>query len=256
MVGDVVGHPGRVAFAALIPPLRAELNIQRVVVNGENAAGGRGLTERIARELLSAGADVITSGNHIYDVKEFVPALERDWPVIRPANYPPAAAGRGVVSIDGLTVVNLMGRVFMPAVVDDPFRGIDELLGAVDPDLPIVVDFHAEATSEKQALAWYLDGRVAAVVGTHTHVPTADARVLPRGTAMAVDLGMVGVRDSVLGDDVDSVVSRFITGMPTRLPVAEGTVVTLNSVLIQIDDETNLATHIERVDRECLVDRR
>ena len=249
MVGDVVGRPGREAVAAVLPALREELAVDHVVANGENAARGRGLTERTASELFGAGVDVITSGNHIFDVREFVPALDRDWPVLRPANYPPRVPGRGIRRRGALTVINLMGRVFMPAAVDDPFRAADRLLAGLEPGSSVVVDFHAEASSEQQALAWYLDGRVAAVVGTHTHVPTADARLLPGGAAAVGDLGMVGVRDSVIGDDVDAVVSRFLTGMPTRLPVASGEEGVFNSVLIDIDDGRGLATAIERVDR-------
>ena len=249
MVGDIVGRPGREIVGSALPELRDALGIDRVIANGENAARGRGLTERTANELFAAGVDVLTSGNHIFDVREFVPALNRDWPVLRPANYPPVVPGRGVCTIDGLTVINLMGRVFMPAVVDDPFRVVDQLLEDVEPGTSVVVDFHAEASSEQQALAWYLDGRVAAVVGTHTHVPTADARLLADGTAAVGDLGMVGVRDSVIGDDIESVISRFLTGMPTRLPVASGEDGVFNSVLIEIDDASGLATGIERVDR-------
>ena len=249
MVGDIVGRPGREIVGSALPELRDALGIDRVIANGENAARGRGLTERTANELFAAGVDVLTSGNHIFDVREFVPALNRDWPVLRPANYPPVVPGRGVCTIDGLTVINLMGRVFMPAVVDDPFRVVDQLLEDVEPGNSVVVDFHAEASSEQQALAWYLDGRVAAVVGTHTHVPTADARLLADGTAAVGDLGMVGVRDSVIGDDIESVISRFLTGMPTRLPVASGEDGVFNSVLIEIDDASGLATGIERVDR-------
>lgn len=253
MVGDVVGRPGREAVTQLLPQLRQSLSIDRVILNGENAAAGRGLTEKTARELFSAGVDVITSGNHIFDVRDFVPSLNRDWPVLRPANYPTIAPGRGVYSIGPFTVINLMGRTFMPVQVDDPFRAADALLDALDASALVFVDFHAEATSEKQAIGWYLDGRVAAVVGTHTHVPTADARILPGGTALVTDLGMVGVRDSIIGDDVSSVLDRFLTAMPTRLPVADGSVVSFNSVLIDVDEGTRRARSIERVDRECLL---
>jgi metallophosphoesterase (TIGR00282 family) len=253
MVGDVVGRPGRAALAQLLPGLRTELQLDCVIVNGENAAAGRGLTEQTAREIFRAGADVVTSGNHIFDVREFVPSLDNDWPVIRPANYPPGTPGRGVVRLDGIAVVNLMGRTFMPMPVDDPFRVADALLEELGEERIVVVDFHAEATSEKQAFAWYLDGRVAGVVGTHTHVPTADPRVLPGGTATVTDVGMVGARDSVIGDDVSSVVQRFLSSMPGRLPVAEGKEVSFNSVLIDVDAHTRLANSIERVDRECLL---
>lgn len=254
MVGDVVGRPGREAVASLLPPLREELDLDLVVLNAENAAAGRGLTARIARQLVDVGVDVITSGNHIYNVREFVPTLDgSDLPILRPANYPSAAPGHGL-HVDGrVAVINLMGRVFMPVQVDDPFRAADALLDTIPPGSVVLVDFHAEATSEKQALAWYLDGRVAAVVGTHTHVPTADPRLLPLGTATVTDLGMCGAVDSVIGDDVGAVLERFLTSMPTRLPVAEGPEAVMNSVLIEIDDATCLATHIERVDRRCLV---
>ena len=253
MVGDVVGRPGRAAVTQLLPELRSALAIDGVVLNGENAAHGRGLTEKTARELFDAGVDVITSGNHIFNVREFVPVLDGPLPILRPANYPPGAPGRGMCSAAGVTVINLMGRVFMPTQVDDPFQAVETLLAGVSDDAIVVVDFHAEATSEKQALAWYLDGRVAAVVGTHTHVPTADARVLPGGTATVTDLGMVGVLDSVIGDDVGSVIERFVTSVPTRLPVADGDQVLFCSVLIEIDDQRRLATTIERIDRRALL---
>jgi metallophosphoesterase (TIGR00282 family) len=253
MVGDVVGRPGRDAVSQLLPELRTSLQLDRVILNGENAAAGRGLTERTANELFSAGVDVITSGNHIFDVREFVPSLDDDWAVLRPANYPSSAPGRGMIRLGAFTVINLMGRTFMPVTIDDPFRAADQLLDEVGPGALIFVDFHAEATSEKQAVAWYLDGRVAAVVGTHTHVPTADPHILPRGTATVTDLGMVGVRDSIIGDDVSSVLDRFLTGMPTRLPVADGRDVTFNSVLIDVDERTGRANSIERVDRECQI---
>ncbi|MSP21600.1 MAG: YmdB family metallophosphoesterase [Dehalococcoidia bacterium] len=254
MVGDVVGRPGRDALAQLLRPLRDELRVDFVVVNAENAAAGRGLTARLAKELLASGADVLSSGNHIYDVREFVADLEAGvLPVLRPANYPGIAPGRGLFSLGRLTVINLMGRTFMPVQVDDPFRVADRLLDEVPQGNVVLVDFHAEATSEKQALAWYLDGRVAAVVGTHTHVPTADARILPKGTAMVTDVGMAGAVDSIIGDDVDAVLTRFLTSMPTRLPVAAGGDAVMNAVFIDVDDATGLATHIERVDRRCVV---
>jgi metallophosphoesterase (TIGR00282 family) len=253
MVGDVVGRPGREAVAQLLPQLRSSLRLDRVILNGENAAAGRGLTEKTARELFRAGVDVITSGNHIFDVREFVPSLDHDWPVLRPANYPASTPGRGIVCLGTFTVINLMGRTFMPVPVDDPFRAADALLDELEDDAIVFVDFHAEATSEKQAVAWYLDGRVAAVVGTHTHVATADARVLPGGTATVTDLGMVGIRDSIIGDDVAAVLDRFLTGMPGRLPVADGRQAMFNSVMIEVDEATGHATSIERVDRECLL---
>lgn len=253
MVGDVVGRPGREAVEQILPALRVELRVDRVIVNAENAAGGRGLTEKTAHQLLASGADVLTSGNHIFNVREFIPALDSDLPVLRPANYPPRTPGRGISCSGGLTVINLMGRVFMPVPVDDPFQIIDAMLESIPDPSIVVIDFHGEATSEKQALAWYVDGRVAAVAGTHTHVPTADARVLPGGTALVTDLGMTGVLNSIIGDDVEAVLRRFSTGMPTRLPVAQGEEAVFNSVLIEIDDRAGLATSIARVDRKCLL---
>lgn len=256
MVGDVVGRPGREAVEQLLPGLRDELALDFVVVNAENAAAGRGLTVRIARQLLQGGADVLSSGNHIFNVREFTSQLNQlELPILRPANYPPGVPGRGVITVGDVTVVNLMGRVFMPVDMDDPFRAADALLGELPSGGVVLVDFHAEATSEKQALAWYLDGRVSAVVGTHTHVPTADARVLPGGTAMVTDLGMTGAVDSIIGDDVTSVLNRFLTSMPTRLPVAAGGTAVMNGVLIDIDERTGQARSIERVDRYCEVAR-
>jgi metallophosphoesterase (TIGR00282 family) len=249
MVGDVIGRPGRRAVKALLPGLRDECGAQLVVANGENAAAGLGLTVDTARELFEAGVDVITSGNHIWDQKEIISHLDGEMPILRPHNYPPGVPGRGYIFKNGVLVVNMMGRTFM-GLFDCPFRGMDALLASIDP-LPhcILVDFHAEATSEKQALGWYLDGRVSAVVGTHTHVGTIDARVLPNGTAHVTDVGFVGPSRSVIGDDVEAVLKRFLTATPSRFPVGSGTVF-FNSVLIDIDDETGRARRIERVDRE------
>ncbi len=251
-VADVVGHPGRDAVKAILPGLKKELEPNLTVVNGENAAGGFGLTAKIAGELRSHGADVITSGNHVFAQKEFVgelPGLER---VLRPANYPPRAPGQGscVVEVAGqkVLVMNLIGRIFLDSL-DDPFRAADAILGA-NPDVRIVFcDMHAEATSEKTAMGWYLDGRASAVVGTHTHIPTADARILPKGTAYVTDVGMVGPRDGCIGMDKDIVLQRFLTGVPNRLAVASGPV-TFNSVLVNIDASTGRATSIQRIDRE------
>jgi metallophosphoesterase (TIGR00282 family) len=248
-IGDVVGQPGRRALNALLPTLRRNLLLDVIVANGENAAAGRGLTIKTAQEMFRAGVDIISSGNHIWDQREFVEELDSEKPILRPANYPPGSPGRGIVHSKGLTVLNLQGRTFM-ANIDCPFRTADGLLsGPVE--RPIIVDIHAEATSEKQALGWYLDGRVSAVLGTHTHVPTADARILPEGTAYISDAGFTGARDSVLGFEVSASQRLFLTGLPTRLPVADNCdTVVLNSVLVDIDDKTNRATNIERVDRE------
>ena len=249
MVGDVIGKPGRRAVKSLVPSLRRDEGIDMVIANGENTAGGFGLTADTAYELLDSGVDVLTSGNHIWDQKEIIPFLDEGLPLVRPANYP-NAPGRGSLVHDDVLVVNLMGRVFMPPL-DCPFRTADEILCENEGEsLPpiIIVDFHAEATSEKQAMGWYLDGRVSAVVGTHTHVGTVDTRILPKGTAYVSDVGMTGPLDSVIGSEVSVVVDRFLTGMPQRLPVASGPVV-MNSVLIEVDRETGKALAIERVDR-------
>jgi len=234
-VADVVGHPGRDAVKALLPGLKNELRPNLTIVNGENAAGGFGLTAKIAAELKGAGADVITSGNHVFAQKDFVgelPGLDR---VLRPANYPPAAPGQGWCVVDAgghkVLVMNLIGL-------------------AEHAEAHIVFcDMHAEATSEKTAMGWYLDGRASAVVGTHTHIPTADARILPGGTAYVTDVGMVGPRDSCIGMDKAVVIQRFLTGVPNRFVVASGPV-TFNSVLVTINPSTGRATTIQRVDRE------
>lgn len=251
-VADVVGHPGRDAVKAILPALKKELRPHLTVVNGENAAGGFGLTAKIAAELKASGADVITSGNHVFAQKEFVgelPGLDR---VLRPANYPPAAPGQGwcVVEAGGheVLVMNLMGRIFLDAL-DDPFRAADAILAAHPEARIVFCDMHAEATSEKTAMGWYLNGRASAVVGTHTHIPTADARVLPGGTAYVTDVGMVGPRDGCIGMDKDVVIQRFLTGVPNRFVVASGTV-TFNSVLVNIDGSNGRATSIQRIDRE------
>ncbi len=250
MIGDVMGKPGRRAVATLVPELRRELELDMVIANGENAAAGRGLTESTAQELFDAGVDVITSGNHIWNQKEIIPTLDQEAPILRPLNYPPGAPGRGVLTQMGVTVINLQGRTFMTDI-DCPFRAVDAALDDLPDDALIVVDMHAEATSEKQAMARYLDGRVAAVVGTHTHVPTADARVLPGGTAAVTDLGMTGPQESIIGNEIDAVIQRFLTGRPTRLPVAERSpTVQFNAVLVELDEATRRARKIERVDRE------
>ncbi len=249
-IGDVVGKPGRRALSLLLPSLREQLSPDIVVCNGENAAGGRGLTLRTAREMLEAGVDVLTSGNHIWDQQEIVEHLEGEIPIVRPANYPPESPGRGHLTYKGLTVINLQGRTFMPAI-DCPFRGADAILRTLKPGTLSLVDFHAEATSEKVGMGWYLDGRVSAVVGTHTHVPTADQRLLPNRTAFVSDVGMTGSRDSVIGFEIGAVHRLFLTQLPTRLPVEERAgALMFNSVLIEIDDATGHASSIERIDRE------
>jgi metallophosphoesterase (TIGR00282 family) len=248
MVGDAVGRTGRQTVTALLPALRRELDVDLVIANGENAAAGRGITPPEADEFLRCGVDVITTGNHVWDQKEIIPYLDSGAPILRPLNYPPGVPGRGILEMNGVTVINLQGRVFMTQI-DCPFRGADRALADVGEGAVVIVDIHAEATSEKIAMGWYLDGRVSAVLGTHTHVGTIDARVLPRGTAFVCDVGMTGARDSVIGDNIDGVLQRFLTAMPVRLQPATGRAI-LNSVLVEIEDETGRARRIERVDRE------
>lgn len=249
-VGDVVGRPGREAVQAILPRLREELRVDLAIVNGENAAGGAGLTAALAQELRAAGADVVTNGNHVWDQRAFLAEIDQLDRCVRPLNLPPGNPGRGWVVADGVLVVNAIGRVFM-AAYDDPFRALDGLLAELGDGAPRVriLDWHAEATSEKVAMGWHLDGRFSAVLGSHTHVPTADARVLPGGTAFVSDTGMVGPRDSVLGVRPDIILERFRTMIPKRFEVADGPAV-FNSVLVDVDEATGRARSIERIDRE------
>ncbi|MEE8412811.1 MAG: TIGR00282 family metallophosphoesterase, partial [Acidobacteriota bacterium] len=226
-VGDVVARAGRRILKGGLRAIRASHAPDLIIVNGENASRGRGLTPQCSEEIFRAGADVITSGNHVWDRREVLPLLEREPRVLRPANYPDPAPGSGVYLFDHLAagpvaVVNLMGRLFMPAV-DDPFRAADEILDELQGRAALVViDFHAEATSEKIAFGWHVDGRVTAVIGTHTHIPTADESVLPGGTAYITDVGMTGPYDSVIGVDKTAVIERFRTQRPVRFSPAEG----------------------------------
>ncbi|HEY33445.1 MAG TPA: TIGR00282 family metallophosphoesterase [Dehalococcoidia bacterium] len=247
-IGDVIGKPGRRAVSTLLPDLRETYHPDLVVVNAENAAGGLGTTPSTAQELLDAGADVLTSGNHIWTHKEIVPYLDSDMPVLRPLNYPPGVPGRGYL-INQAMVVNLIGRTFI-GNYDCPFRAMDQLLSEFEDRPPVViVDFHAEATSEKMAMGHYLDGRVSAVLGTHTHVGTIDARILPGGTAYVTDIGMTGPTDSIIGDDAEAVLERFLTMMPNHLSVGKGKTV-LDAILVTVDDASGKATGIERISRE------
>lgn len=247
MVGDVIGRPGRKAIKSLVPGLRSEYGLDLVIVNAENAAGGLGLTQATAEEILESGVDVLTSGNHIWDQKEIIPHLDGELPILRPLNYPSGVPGRGYLVRDDVLVVNLVGRTFMGSF-DCPFRAMDRLLAELKAKPPvIVIDFHAEAPAEKVALGWYLDGRVSAVVGTHTHVGTVDARLLPKGTAYITDLGMTGPADSVIGDDIEAVLYRFLSQLPHRLSVGKGNVI-LNAVLVELDG--GQAISITRIDRE------
>ena len=242
-IGDTVGKPGRRAVSALLPGLRQQYGLDMVIANGENAAGGIGLTPETARELMEAGVDVITSGNHIWAQKEIYPYLEGQLPIVRPLNYPPGVPGRGYIVVGKVAVVNIMGRTFI-GNLDCPFQAMDKLLGELKEKI-IVVDFHAEATSEKVAMGRYLDGRVSAVLGTHTHVGTIDTQILAGGTAYVTDIGMTGPTDSVIGDDPEAVLQRFLTGIHHRLSVGKGKPA-LNAVMVDIAD-TGKAKSIERI---------
>ncbi len=250
--GDVVARVGRRVLRDGLRALRGTHRPDLIVVNGENAARGHGLTPQCADEIFRAGADVITSGNHVWDRREVLSLLDRDPRILRPANYPEPAPGAGVHVVDHpgtgpVAVVNLMGRLFM-ADIDDPFRVADEILAELrDRARIVLIDFHAEATSEKIAFGWHVDGRVTAVVGTHTHVPTADERVLPGGTAYITDVGMTGPYDSVIGVDKEAVLERFRTQRPVRFSPAENDA-RLCAVLIEADPESGRATSIRRID--------
>ncbi len=248
-LGDIVGRPGRRAMDKFLPGLVKKYSPSLVVANGENAAGGSGITEEIGKDLFLQ-VDVLTSGNHIWDKKDALPYLEREPRLLRPANYPPVNPGRHSYifrTADGVkaAVLNLQGRVFMEPL-DCPFKRADEEVAALAVETPIIiVDFHAEATSEKQALGWYLDGRVSAVIGTHTHVPTSDERVLPKGTAYITDAGMAGGRNAVIGIAREQALQRFLTSRPQRFePSRDG--LFLSCVFIEIDVRTGRALAIKR----------
>ncbi len=254
-IGDICGQPGRRAVKEFLPGLLTEFAPDLVLANGENAAGGFGITPPLVEELLDLGIAVLTSGNHIWDKKEILPYLveHADGRLLRPANYPSDAPGQGLYvgkTRDGLeyAVMNLQGRVFMPSI-DCPFRTADAMLEKIPPQVKIrIVDVHAEATSEKRALGWYLDGRVTAVVGTHTHIPTADETVQPEGTAYITDLGMTGPYDSVIGIEKQSIIEKFIKQIPARFEIAKGDV-RFCGVLIEADPASGRAQSIQRVVR-------
>lgn len=250
-IGDIVGQPGRRAVRELVPRLRRELQVHLIVANGENMAGGSGITERTAEEMLAAGIDVITSGDHVWDHKEINAVLDREQRVLRPLNYPPGTPGNGsiVVTVNGqpdTAVINLQGRTFM-APMEHPFLEIEREVARLRCRARVIfVDFHAEATSEKIALARMLDGQVSAVIGTHTHVQTADEQVFPGGTAYLTDAGFTGPHDSVIGRQIEPVLRRFRTGLPQRFEVATGRVL-LQGALIDVDGATGRATAIRRI---------
>ena len=252
ILGDVVGRPGRRAVREIVPSLIKKEAIDLAIANAENAAGGMGVDIKSASELFSAGLDVLTSGNHIWKKKEIYPYLNEQTRLMRPANYPEGAPGQGWYAWEnqhGLSalIINLQGRVFMPNHVDDPFRCVDGLLKEHGRHSPvIIVDMHAEATSEKNAMGWYLDGRVSVVYGTHTHIQTADERILPGGTAFITDLGMCGPFDSVIGMEKEVVINGFISQLPRKFEVAQENAV-LQGVIVDVDSQSGKAREIRRL---------
>ena len=250
MAGDCVGRAGRIIVTEKLAALRREHALELIVLNVENAAGGFSITASVAQELFAAGVDVMTSGNHIFDKKEALELIKQEPRLLRPVNYVPTLPGSGTWTgeVKGVpvAVINVQGRVFMPPC-DDPFRAMDTALAALDPKYKLIlVDMHAETTAEKIAMGRYLDGRVSALVGTHTHVPTADEQILPGGTAYITDLGMTGPHDGVIGMKTASVLDRFLTGLNSRFEVSEGEL-QLNGLLIDVNDETGKAVSVERV---------
>lgn len=249
-IGDVIGKPGRQIVSSLLPDLQAQHQVDLVLANGENAAGGFGITPRVAMELFSLGIDLLTSGNHVWDRKEVEQYIQNEPRLLRPANYPPEVPGSGVYLIerDGLHfgILNLQGRVFMPTI-DCPFKvGKREVALLRERTNIIIVDFHAEATSEKAAFAWYFDGQVSAIIGTHTHVQTADERILPGGTAFITDVGMTGSKDSVIGMVKGEAIQKFITQMPKKFTAATGSP-QFNGVLVEVEEGSGKATSITRL---------
>jgi metallophosphoesterase (TIGR00282 family) len=255
-IGDVVGAPGRKAVAELVPALRARHQIHFIIANGENSAGGAGITPATASELFSAGIDVITSGDHLWDQKEVTTLLETEPRFLRPGNYPVGTPGRGAALFErdggpSIGVMNLQGRVFMPDLENPFFLASQEVKRLRQRTKIIFLDLHAEATSEKIALARMLDGKVSAVVGTHTHVQTADEQIFPGGTAFLCDAGFTGPHESVLGREIEPVINRFTTNMPQRFGVAKERIL-LQGVLIDIDDASGRAQNIQRISEPLL----
>lgn len=253
-LGDVVGEPGRSAVIQAIPYLKEEFAIDFVIVNGENAAAGRGITRKIGIDLLRAGVAVITTGDHIWDQRDTAAYLETEPRVLRPINYPPDTPGQGSIVLETakgkVGVINVQGRTFMTPALEHPFRIIEAEVTQMREETPVIfVDVHCETTSEKIAMGRFLDGRVSAVVGTHTHVQTADERVFPGGTAFLCDAGMCGPTESCLGRDVQCIVQRFVTSMPQQMPIAAGPV-GLRGAIVEIDEITGKALSIERLSRE------
>ncbi len=252
-IGDTVARAGRSILHQHLKSIQDEFAIDLTILNCENAAAGIGVTPKIADQLFDWGVDVLTSGNHIWDKKEILPYLDSNPRILRPANYPEGNPGRGIAVVTATTgekaaVVNVQGRVFMPTI-DDPFRVIERILSEIPSDVRvIIVDMHGEATAEKVAMGWYLDGRVSAVLGTHTHIPTADETILPAGTAYQTDVGMTGPFHSVIGVMTDRVLKRFLSQMPVKFEPASQDA-RLNAAVVDVDSETGKARSIERIQR-------
>ncbi len=252
-IGDLVGKPARLYLQEYLPDLKRRLGADLVIANGENAAGGAGITARVYQEIRNAGVDLVTGGNHIWDQKDIYNFIDTEDRMLRPANYPvETTPGRGACLLrmksgkKTAAVINLIGRVFMHAV-DCPFKAADREIEALNgPVQVIIIDFHAEATSEKQAMGWYLDGKVSAVIGTHSHVQTADERLLGKGTAYITDVGMVGLYDSILGVDKYEPLQMFLTQQPQRFSISKGKVL-FNAVLVEVDEISGKAISIERI---------
>lgn len=253
-LGDIVGEPGRKSVIKFLPQIKKEHSIDFIIVNGENSAGGRGITAAIAKDLFKAGAQVITTGDHVWDQRDLADHIDNEPRILRPMNYPDSVPGSGEIIVDTptgkLAVLNAQGRTFMGQALENPFLILEQRVQQLRSDgvRMIFLDFHAETTSEKIAMGYHLDGQVSAVVGTHTHVQTADERLLPKGTAHLTDAGMCGPETSVLGRSVDSIIYRFKSSMPTRFPVAKGPV-RLCGAIVELNPDTGHATHIERYNR-------
>jgi len=252
-LGDVVGEPGRRAVIELLPELKREYGLDFAIVNGENAAGGRGITPKITIDLLRAGVAVVTTGDHVWDQKEIYHYIDTEPRLLRPINYPDDTPGQGTIVLETekgkVGVINVQGRTFMLPLLENPFRALDLAVARLREETSMIfVDVHAETTSEKIAIGRYLDGRVSAVVGTHTHVQTSDNRIFPGGTAFLCDAGMCGPSESVLGREIEPIITRFLTSLPTTFPVAKGPV-TLHGAIVDVDEPTGMALKIERFER-------
>ena len=257
-LGDVVGEPGRNAVIARLPELKAEHGIDFIVVNGENAAGGRGITAKITIDLLRAGASVVTTGDHIWDQKDILPYIDTEPRLLRPINYPAGAPGAGSIVLETakgkVGVINVQARTFMQPILENPFEALDAAVTLMRRETPVIfVDAHGETTSEKIAIGRFLDGRVSAVIGTHTHVQTADEQIFPGGTAFLCDAGMCGPNESILGRAIDPIVNRFISNLPAPFPVAKGDV-RLCGAIVSLDETSGRALAIKRVN-ELIPDR-